>query len=434
VDHTASASLALAQADPDLPRLAIKHDALFLLTDTKGLMPGDVCAGFGLFRDDTRWLSQWEVRVNGQPLMLLNAHTADGFAAKFVYGNQASRYLPKMSIMVERDVVLNEGLTERIVVRNFTGSLARVTLTVEFANDFADMFEVRGDKRKKRGQHMIPQAALCRRRVALAYKGLDGLLRETFIDFLKTRPKALSGRQATYELYMDPGTERELLFHIRTRLDGANQPPLAPPTVSFDQEHMIACARYLGWQEHNARVSTGNDQFNAVLSQSVKDIYTLRQTLDGGTALAAGVPWFVAPFGRDDFITALQTVAFMPDLTREILRFFAGWQGTKHDEELAEAPGKMPHEIRVGEMAKMKEIAFRPYYGTVDATQLWLMLLREYVRWTGDLQLVRELWDNVEAADEFLSQATNNGHQFITYGGKGALSNQGWKDSGNCIR
>lgn len=434
VDNTAPASLALGQADTDLPRLAIKHDALFLLTDTSGLMPSDVSAGFGLFRDDTRWLSQWEVRIGGQPLMLLNANTSDGFAANFVYGNRASRYLPKMSIQVERDIVLNEGLTERIVVRNFTGSLARITLTIEFANDFADMFEVRGDKRKKRGLHMVPQASLCRRRVALAYEGLDGVLRETVIDFLKTRPKSLSGRQATYELYMDPGTERELLCHVRTRTDGTHQPPLAPPSVSFEQERMIAAARFIGWDEHKAKISTSDLRFNGILNQAVTDLYTLRTTMDGGTALAAGVPWFVAPFGRDDFIAALQTVAFMPDLSRDILRFFAAWQGTKHDEEVAEAPGKMPHEIRVGEMAKMEEIAFRPYYGTVDATQLWLMLLREYVRWTGDLELVRELWENAEAADDFLSESTNNGHQFITYGGTGALTNQGWKDSGNCIR
>lgn len=420
--------------NPDHPRLAIKHDALFLLTDTEGFMPGQTAEGFGLFRDDTRWLTRWELTLNDSPLLLLNSSTADGYGANFVYANNEplDPELPKMSIMVNRDVVLNDGMTERVTVHNYGDKPAKISLKFAFGNDFADMFEVRGQNRPKRGQTLQPFVAGDRRRVTLSYLGLDKLLRESFLEFPKLRPTSLTGSCATFAFTLARHEERELLVHVGTRIGGGTAPEACHTT--FTEERAIADSRYAGWREYNAAVSTSNAQFDAILRQAELDVYTLIQRSPQGRCLAAGVPWFAVPFGRDDFITALQTVAFMPDLTRDILRFFTKYQGTKHDEELAEEPGKMPHEIRTGEMANMKEIAFRPYYGTVDATQLWVMLLTEYVRWTGDLDLARELWPNLQAADGFLSASTDEGARFITYGGTGALSNQGWKDSGISIR
>jgi glycogen debranching enzyme len=417
--------------NPNHPRLAIKHGGAFLLTDMEGMMPGDVAQGFGFYEEDTRWLRRWEFTLGGKPLFMLNSDVAPGYAARFVYTN-AKGDLPSQSLMIARDLVINDGLTERLVIKNFAATEAELELVLHFDSDFVDMFEVRGEQRPRRGNLLVPTRKPDRKRVKLAYDGLDGVRRETFIDFLRGRPDELSDSRAVYRLKLKRHQSKELLFHISTRLGGGVGEP-AKPRVTFNQERAIAQACYEGWLESNAHITTGNPEFNAALQRGYNDIYLLRQGNKFGISLAAGVPWFAVPFGRDNFVTALQTVAFMPELAREILSFFTHYQGKKQDELLCEEPGKMPHEIRSGEMAHCKEIVFRPYYGTVDATQLWLMLLSAYVSHTGDLAFAREVWENVEAAERFLNSATLSGKAYITYGGKSQLANQGWKDSWNCI-
>ncbi|MGH9553309.1 MAG: glycogen debranching N-terminal domain-containing protein, partial [Terriglobales bacterium] len=300
--------------NPDYPRLAIKHDTEFLLTDTEGLMPGKVEQGLGFFGNDTRWLSQWQLALNGKPLFLLNGTTRDGYAANFVYSNAELPGLPKQSVMVERDVVINDGMTERLVVRNYADHAIEVSLRINFGSDFADMFEVRGQQRQRRGQLMPPVVASDRRRVTLAYEGLDGIRRETYIDMLKMRPQRLTGRCATFRLKLGRHEARELLFHVSTQ-SGKVVSARPRPSVTYEQQRAIADARYRGWREYSARITTGNPRFNAVLEQAELDLYVLVQGSERGRALAAGVPWFAVPFGRDDLIAALQTVSFKPELS-----------------------------------------------------------------------------------------------------------------------
>lgn len=419
--------------NPNHPRLALKHGAGFLLMNTDGMMPGASAQGFGFYHDDTRWLRRWELTVAGKPLFMLNADVASGYAGSFVYSNEADP-LPAQNLMVTRDIVINDGFTERVRVTNFSPKTVDLDVSLHFDNDFADMFEVRGTKRKLRGTSHAVKISRDRRRATLSYTGLDQIQRETAIDFLKLRPTTLESNKATFRLKLKRRETRELLLQISTRI-GGGELAIPSPSVTFAQERAVADARFHGWMESTARIRTENADFNVVLDRAYNDLYILRQRSKQGFALAAGVPWFAVPFGRDDFITALQTVNFMPELAREILTFFAQYQGKKYNDELCEEPGKMPHEIRTGEMANCAEIAFRPYYGTVDATQLWLMLLDKYVRVTGDLDLARDLWENARLADKFLTYATRSGGSYITYGGKPgqALSNQGWKDSGNSI-
>jgi len=191
---------------------------------------------------------------------------------------------------------------------------------------------------------------------------------------------------------------------------------------------------YESWRAGQARITTGSAAFNEVLEQSYRDLYLLRQTTAGRPAMAAGVPWFAVPFGRDSLVVGLQTLSLMPDMSKEVLEVLAHYQGKKTVVETAERPGAIMHELRPGEMARLGEIAFRPYYGTVDATPLWLWLFAEYVLLTGDYAFGRKLWPQVRAALQFVErEVASTG--YITYGGRGdtALSNQGWKDSGNCI-
>ena len=415
--------------NPNHPRLAIKHRKYFLLMDTEGMVPGNNQEGFGLFADDTRWLSKWDISLGGVPLLNLNRDVDEGFAAHFVYANRRFGDVAEQTIKVERELVINDGFIERLTLTNYSQQPISADLSVTIGCDFADMFEVRGSNRPRRGTVWRP--VLKGKRVTLGYVGLDDVLRETAILVRTASSVALDERGIKLPLTLNPSEPIVIEFVVRTRVNGKFV--FARTPRSFASELAAARKAYAKFVAESATVTTGNEQFNAIFARALRDIYILRQESPRGNALAAGVPWFAVPFGRDSAITALQTVCFMPDLSRDVLRVLAAYQGEKHDPVTAEEAGKIMHELRVGEMAALKEVAFRPYYGTVDATQLWLMLLAEYVKWTGDLALARELWPNVVRALDFLDAATANG--CIRYGGVAgeALSNQGWKDSGNSI-
>jgi len=416
-------------ANPNHPRLAIKHRKYFLLMDTEGMVPGNNQEGFGLFADDTRWLSKWDISLGGVPLLILNRDVDEGFAGHFVYANRRFGGVAEQTIKVERELVINDGLIERLTLTNYSQQDLSAELAVTVGCDFADMFEVRGANRPKRGT--IRRPVLNGKRLTLGYVGLDDVLRETSILIRTGQSVALDDRGLKLPLTLKAGEPTVIEFVVRTKLNGKFAVQRSPR--SFAREIAAARRAYAKFVQSSASVSTENAQFNAIFERALRDIYILRQESPRGNAIAAGVPWFAVPFGRDSAITALQTVCFMPDLSRDVLRVLAAYQGEKYDDVTAEAPGKIMHELRVGEMAALKEVAFRPYYGTVDATQLWLMLLAEYFKWTGDLELVKELWPNVTRALSYLDEATKK--CFVRYGGvKGeALSNQGWKDSGNSI-
>lgn len=415
--------------NPNHPRLAIKHRKLFLLVDTEGMVPGMNEQGFGLFADDTRWLSKWDMSLGGMPLLPLNRDVDEGFAAHFVYANRAFPGAVEQSIKVDRELVLNDALIERVTITNYSQNIVETELAIVVGSDFADMFEVRGANRPKRGTLRPP--VLRGKRLMLGYVGLDNVLRETSILVRTKSDVIFDNRTLRFPLTLRAGATAILEFVVRARVNGKFDLPRVPR--SFAGELASARKTYAKFVASVGAVETGNEQFNAIYARALRDIYVLRQESPRGNTIAAGVPWFAVPFGRDSAITALQTVCFMPELSRDVLRVLAAYQGEKHDKVTAEEAGKIMHELRVGEMALLKEVAFRPYYGTVDATQLWLMLLGEYVRWTGDLSLAKELWPNVTRALAFLDAATASG--YIRYGGVAgeALSNQGWKDSGNSV-
>jgi glycogen debranching enzyme len=430
--------------NPNHPRLAIKHRKYFLLMDTEGMVPGNNKEGFGFFADDTRWLSKWDISLGNMPLLPLNRDVDEGFAARFIYGNRRfdcvgndgtaqtadKRTVPEQTIKVERELVLNDGLIERLTLTNYSQSEIRTDLSITVGSDFADMFEVRGANRPKRGTSRRP--ILRGNRLTLGYVGLDNTLRETSVLVRSKSPVKLEERALKLPLVLKAGEPTIIEFVVRVRVNGKFDNQRSPR--SFAREIASARRAYDSFVAASGSITTENPQFNAIFQRALRDIYILRQESPRGNTICAGVPWFAVPFGRDSAITALQTVPFLPELSRDVLRVLAAYQGEKHDPVTAEEAGKIMHELRVGEMAVLKEVAFRPYYGTVDATQLWLMLLAEYVRWTGDVALARELWPNVMRALSFLNDATAK-DGFIRYGGVAgeALSNQGWKDSGNSI-
>lgn len=430
-------------AIPNHPRQVLKHEGHFLVMDETGLMPGESNLGCGLYRDDTRYLSEWDLSLNGETLTLLSGNTEAGFAGRFVYGNKGPRQkpldklLPEQSIAVQRDIVISNAVRERLVLTNYGTETQEIQFNIKFDSDFADMFEVRGQKRTRRGKYLSPVIDSNRSVVVLNYVGLDDVPMKTLIGFSKTKPTFLAADRAEYKLTMAPKATVEIETAVASKMGQEAYVALfdegnvadADQRWTFEKQKESVEAEYRAWRNTGASIETDNADFNKLCERNFKDLFILRQPTPNGECLSAGIPWFTVAFGRDQDITAHETLPILPDMTREILSVLASYQGKNTDDITEERPGRILHELRLGEMARCKEIPFRPYYGTVDATPLWLSLLSQYVQWSGDYEFARQLWPNVESALAYLDSETAD-YPYLVYGKKkGALTNQGWKDS-----
>ncbi|MDZ4835706.1 MAG: amylo-alpha-1,6-glucosidase [Candidatus Melainabacteria bacterium] len=428
----ATAETAVKAAILNHPRLILKNGAHFVVLDEAGLMPAGTSYGYGLYKDDTRYLSSFDLSLNGANPVLLSASTEEGYAGKFIYGNaaDAASGTPEQQIMLQRDIVIRDGVSEKITLTNFGNQPVTLNLAIAYANDFADMFEVRGIGRKRRGQlqsveQSLPNGSL------ISYMGLDNKLMTTRLLFSET-PAKRQGDRVEFQYKLNGQQSKTIEMNISTA--GLGEPFAPNPTiVSYDEGKVQADNAYSDWRSSTASVTTSNTEFNKLLERSIRDIYILRQPTPRGICLAAGTPWFAVAFGRDQEITAMETMMFVPELAKDVINILAEYQGTKSDDFTEEKPGRIMHELRLGEMARMREIAFVPYYGTVDATPLWLVLLARYYQQTGDLEFVRKHWPRVESALAYLDSEMQTG--YLRYGGKpgAALSNQGWKDSGDSV-
>lgn len=413
------------------PRLILKNGAYFLVLDEAGLMPGSTTYGYGLYKDDTRYLSTFDLTLNGTRPVLLSASTEDGYAGRFIYGNaaDAASGLAEQQIMLQRDIVIRDGVSEKVTLTNFGNQPVTLNLAIEFSSDFADMFEVRGMGRKRRG-HMQALEQKFKNGVDISYLGLDNRAMSTRLLFNDV-PTSIKNDRIEFQSTLNGQQSKTIDLNVNTSFEKPFGEP--KPRVSFDEERQLADSDYSEWRRQTATVTTSNTEFNKLVERSVRDIYILRQQTPRGNCIAAGTPWFAVAFGRDQEITAMETMMFFPDLARDVINVLAEYQGTKSDDFTEEKPGRIMHELRLGEMARLREIAFVPYYGTVDATPLWLVLLARYYQQTGDLEFVRTHWSKVESALSYLDSELSTG--YLRYGGKAgaALSNQGWKDSGDSV-
>ncbi|HKO15413.1 MAG TPA: amylo-alpha-1,6-glucosidase, partial [Gemmatimonadaceae bacterium] len=212
--------------------------------------------------------------------------------------------------------------------------------------------------------------------------------------------------------------------------------PVRRPRVTLDEHRVALDSRYDGWRAACSRWTSTVDVFDATLARAVDDLRALYVEIDGAEVISAGIPWYSTVFGRDSIITSLQTLPLTPRIAADTLRYLASWQGTKEDRYTEEQPGKILHELRRGELARSGEIPHVPYYGSVDATPLWVVLLHETWRWTGDLALVRELMPNALRALEWIDRYGDlDGDGFVEYASTSerGLVNQGWKDSSDGV-
>lgn len=415
---------------------ALKHGDTFALFNHYGDIERFGGAPDGLYHCDTRYLSQLDLRLNDQQPLLLSSTVHDDNAVCAVDLTNPDFYvndvltLPRDTVHVQRLKFIWEGTCfERLAVRSYHSQPIKIDLTLRFAADFADLFEVRGQKRERRGESS--PSVLSPRAVVLRYVGLDAVARTTTLRF-NPAPGHLTPSSAHYELTLEPHRQIRIFVEIGTALT-------AEATESADgfAANMRRARRALQVSTGRAvGIVTSNSQFNQLLSRARSDLYMLITDTPHGAYPYAGIPWFSTAFGRDGIFAALFTIWIDPSIAKGVLSYLAATQATRLDPANDAEPGKILHETRGGEMARLGEVPFGAYYGSVDSTPLYVVLAGAYVDRTGDLETLRAIWPNIVAALDWIdTYGDADGDGFIEYNRHSeiGLVNQGWKDSHDSV-
>jgi len=435
--HDEQFAIAAASSLQDVRPLVLKHGDGFAVFDGRGDARPAVGGAQGVYYQDTRHLSGLTLTIDGEAPLLLSSILRDDNATLTCdltnpdfYDSQGKLELPHDLIHLRRSQFLwKSGCFERIYVRNFDDRPRRVEIALEFEADFADLFEVRGFHRKRRGDLHEPRVAGAS--VVLSYTGLDKRLRATSLHF-DPAPTSLNGRRAAYAVDLAARESASIFIEVDYRQGTLASRPVRSYFVALRdarRELRYSSSRAVG-------IETSNEIFNEAARRSVADLYMLMTQLQEGPYPYAGIPWFSTVFGRDGIITALEMLWLDPSVARGVLRRLAATQATAVDDEADAEPGKILHEARQGEMADLGEVPFRRYYGSVDSTPLFVMLAGAYLERTGDTETVRELWQHVRAALEWIERyGDRDGDGFVEYARRNheGLVNQGWKDSHDSV-
>jgi glycogen debranching enzyme len=423
-----------AKGAPDQTRRVLKQGDTFAVFDGYGDIGALATGEDGLFHQDTRHLSRLELAINGMRPLLLGSNVRDDNVFLTVDLSNPDIFsdgrlvLPKDAVHVTRSIFLwDSSIHQRIAVRNFGEYPVDLTFHLGFANDFVDLFEVRGMRRAKRGAQYVALDGT--RAVNAVYKGLDGALRRTRVAF-DPEPTTLGKTFASYALKLGSNEQSSFFCVATCSLDADKR------QVPFFKAMRASLRDRIRQTRGVTTVQTSNDIFNEILCRSAADLEMLVTQTSHGRYPYAGIPWYSTTFGRDGLITALELLWCNPSLARGVLRRLAARQATTSDPVSDAEPGKILHEMRAGEMAALKEVPFSLYYGSVDATPLFVMLACLYAERTGDEATLRELWPNIEAALGWIDgPGDKDGDGFVEYhrATEQGLANQGWKDSQDAI-
>jgi glycogen debranching enzyme len=415
------------------PRRSLKHNDTFIVLDIYGDMGASPGGIDGLFFNDTRFLSRLQLLVNDAQPLLLGSNLRDDNAALAVDLTNPDLFtdhqmvLSKDTVHILRTIFLwQDTAYQRFGVRNYADRTVDLRLSIMFANDFADLFEVRGTHRERHG---TASAQLCGNdQVQLGYTGLDGKARHTTLTF-DPPPQQLATTVAIYDLRLKPREACSIFL-------AASANEAAPRPTPFLRALTAARRQLRNASRGRTSVETSNDLFNEMLCRSASDLEMLMTDTPQGRYPYAGIPWFSTTFGRDGLVTAMQMLWWSPDVARGVLRRLAAYQA-KTTDPLADAePGKILHEMRGGEMAALREVPFGLYYGSVDSTPLFVLLAGLYLERTGDVDTISALWPAIEAALAWIAGPGDPDRDgFVEYLRACAqgLANQGWKDSQDAI-
>ena len=414
-------------------RCTLKSGNTFLVMDTHGDVGTSSGGPDGLFHCDTRHLSRLELTVNEMSPLLLGSNLRDDNALLAIDLTNPDIFsdqrivMQKDTLHIVRTVFLWRGVAyQRLGLRNFGDRTADLRLRILFDNDFADLFEVRGLHRERRG--IASRKLIGADQALLSYHGLDGKARQTRLTF-DPPPSKLAVNAATYHLRLAAGAMQPLFIGVECDELDKKPLPFMRALVSARREARAAT-------RGATTVESSNDLFNEILCRSAADLAMLMTDTPQGSYPYAGIPWYSTTFGRDGLITALQMLWWNPSVACGVLRRLAAYQAKTTDPRSDAQPGKILHEMRAGEMAALHEVPFGLYYGSVDATPLFVMLAGIYAERTGDDAIIVELWPAIEAALAWIDGAGDpDGDGFLEYyrATERGLANQGWKDSQDAI-
>jgi glycogen debranching enzyme len=408
--------------------LILFDGSTFFISELNGDAQPETSEGY--FHDDVRHLSVWCLRVDGEPLQGITARAVDYDTARVhaVASPEAPRY------SVRRDRFVADGVHEDLVVTSHVAEEQELTLELRFGSDFADVMEAQQGGAGDRGR-VEAKVEQDERSVTLSYE-LDGFRCGTTIRF--SERCTVHEDRAVFELRLPPHGEWKTCVDVTASAGRGDAEPLLR-CDSFGESGPELPISLPEWFERAPRLECDDAALRATYHQSLLDLASLRIRPDEElqhAMPAGGIPWFMTVFGRDSIVAAYEALPFAPSLAEGTLRELARLQADEWDDWRDAEPGKIAHELRRGKLAELGEIPHTPYYGTHDATLLWLILLDEYERWTGDRDLVRELEPNARLALDWLGRyADLDGDGFLDYQSRsdGGLTNLCWKDSDDGI-
>ncbi len=405
----------------------------FVVSDRNGDIEASLTDPTGLFSFDTRFLSRWVLTLDGDRLNALSTDDLQYFETRFFLVPGTGTVYVDADLSVVRQRSVGGGFREVISILNHKQEEVKLTLRLEAASDFADLFEVK-DALAKSGTY---RARIERRELVLGYRR-QSYVRETRIS--SSEPAVLDDHGLTFRLTIGPHGTWETELSVRATAPGFDlaESSVSKGSASKPRKDMV---RGLDkWLAKAPRLECDDDGLRATYHRSLVDLAALRfspQTMAHRSLPAAGLPWFMTIFGRDSILTSLQSIAFTPELAATTLRVLGERQGTRIDDFRDEDPGRILHEMRFGELTAFEERPHSPYFGCADATPLYVVLLDEYERWTGDTKLVRDLEYEARAALRWIDEyADLQGNGYVAYQRRNeetGLENQSWKDSWDSI-
>ncbi|HYO12600.1 MAG TPA: amylo-alpha-1,6-glucosidase [Thermoanaerobaculia bacterium] len=408
----------------------LKDGESFAVFDRCGAIRPVGLGEMGLFHEGTRYLSVFELFLEScRPLLLSSTVRADNalivdLTNPDIEGKEGVA-LPRDTLHIFATAFLwQASCYMRFRLHNYSLSPLDLRLSLRFAADYADIFEIRGTRRERKGHKLSPVVG--RETVVLGYEGLDARTRRTRITFSPT-PHEITDSAASFSMSLPP--RGETLLSVTISFENAGE---APRVLGFDKALERATAEVAARRSSGACVETSNESFNLWAGRSANDLQMMITETPYGLYPYAGVPWFSSVFGRDGILTAYETLWLDPALARGVLSLLAATQARELNAAQDAEPGKIVHEMRKGEMAVLGEVPFARYYGSVDATPLFVVLAGAYYRRTGDRTLIESLWPALENALSWIDQQGDlDGDGFVEYSRRSAngLTSQGWKDS-----